>query len=56
MTSSIPAQKKAELTAATPMGRFAEAAEMAATVAFMASDEAAYITGMGLPVDGGISL
>jgi 3-oxoacyl-[acyl-carrier protein] reductase len=56
MTSSIPAQKKAELTAATPMGRFAEAAEMAATVAFLASDEAGYITGVVLPVDGGISL
>jgi 3-oxoacyl-[acyl-carrier protein] reductase len=56
MTSSIPPDKRAMLTAATPMGRFADASEMAAAVAFLASDEAAYITGVVLPVDGGISL
>jgi 3-oxoacyl-[acyl-carrier protein] reductase len=56
MTSSLPAGKLAELTAATPMGRFADAAEMAAAVAFLASDEAGYITGVVLPVDGGISI
>ena len=38
------------------MGRFAEASEMAAAVAFSASDEAAYITGVVLPVDGGLSM
>ena len=38
------------------MGRFAEASEMAAAVAFLASDEAAYITGVVLPVDGGLSM
>jgi 3-oxoacyl-[acyl-carrier protein] reductase len=42
--------------AQTRMGRFAEASEMAAAVAFLASDEASYITGVVLPVDGGISL
>lgn len=56
MIASVPADKQALLTAATPMGRFAEAAEMAAAVAFLASDEASYITGVVLPVDGGISL
>jgi 3-oxoacyl-[acyl-carrier protein] reductase len=56
MISSIPANKLAELTAAIPMGRFADAWEMAAAVAFLASDEASYITGVVLPVDGGISL
>ncbi|GLY99385.1 SDR family NAD(P)-dependent oxidoreductase [Actinoplanes sp. NBRC 103695] len=56
MISSVPPGKLAELTAAIPMGRFAEASEMAAAVAFLASDEAAYITGVVLPVDGGISL
>jgi 3-oxoacyl-[acyl-carrier protein] reductase len=56
MISSVPPAKLAELTAAIPMGRFADASEMAAAVAFLASDEAAYITGVVLPVDGGISL
>ncbi len=56
MVSSIPEDKRAMLTAVTPMGRFADASEMAAAVAFLASDEASYITGVVLPVDGGISL
>ena len=56
MISSVPPAKLAELTAAIPMGRFADVSEMAAAVAFLASDEAAYITGVVLPVDGGISL
>ena len=56
MITSIPDEKLAELTADIPMGRFAEASEMAAAVAFSASDEAAYITGAVLPVDGGLSM
>ena len=56
MVASIPAEKRALLSAAIPMGRFADPAEMAVAVAFLASDEAAYITGVVLPVDGGISI
>jgi 3-oxoacyl-[acyl-carrier protein] reductase len=56
MITSIPAEKRARLAADIPMGRFAEPAEMTAAVAFLASDEAAYITGVVLPVDGGLSL
>jgi 3-oxoacyl-[acyl-carrier protein] reductase len=56
MISSIPAEKLDEISAGIPMGRFAEAWEMAAAVAFLAADEAAYITGVVLPVDGGLSL
>jgi 3-oxoacyl-[acyl-carrier protein] reductase len=56
MISSIPEDKLAQLSAGIPMGRFAAAAEMAAAVAFLASDEASYITGVVLPVDGGLSL
>ncbi|MFG2090342.1 MULTISPECIES: SDR family NAD(P)-dependent oxidoreductase [unclassified Spirillospora] len=56
MIASIPAEKLARLTAVTPMGRFADASEIAEAVAFLASDEASYITGVVLPVDGGISL
>jgi 3-oxoacyl-[acyl-carrier protein] reductase len=56
MITSIPAEKRAQLAAGIPMGRFAEPSEMAAAVAFLASDEAAYITGVVLPVDGGLSM
>ncbi len=37
-----------------PLGRYASAAEVAAAVRFLCSDEAAYITGAVLPVDGGL--
>lgn len=56
MVSSIPPERLAELTAGIPMGRFAHPAEMAAAVAFLASEEAGYITGAILPVDGGLSM
>ncbi len=42
-----------EMTAAIPMGRFADPTETAAAVAFLASPAAGYITGVSLPVDGG---
>ncbi|MER7278574.1 SDR family oxidoreductase [Dactylosporangium sp. NPDC000244] len=56
MVSSIPPEKKQQLAAAIPMGRFAAPSEMCAAVAFLASAEAGYITGTVLPVDGGISM
>ena len=52
MIASIPPQEKEQRAAGNPMGRFAAPAEMAAAAAFLASDEAAYITGVVLPVDG----
>jgi NAD(P)-dependent dehydrogenase (short-subunit alcohol dehydrogenase family) len=38
----------------TPMGRIGKAEEIASAAAFLASDESSYITGIDLPVDGGI--
>ncbi|GLY98390.1 3-oxoacyl-ACP reductase FabG [Actinoplanes sp. NBRC 103695] len=56
MIGSIPDEKRQELEAAIPLGRFAAPSEIAATTAFLASEEAGYITGVVLPVDGGISI
>lgn len=56
MVRSIPAEKKADLARGIPMGRFADAVEMCPAVGFLASDEALYITGVVLPVDGGLSM
>lgn len=42
-----------EMQAEIPMGRFAEAIEIAAVVAFLATPAAAYLTGVSIPVDGG---
>lgn len=56
MVASIPPEKLAELAGGIPMGRFAHPSEMCAAVAFLASEEAGYITGVVVPVDGGLSM
>ena len=50
---SLPATE--ERRQSVPMGRYGRAEEIAATVAFLASEGAAYITGQNLRVDGGIT-
>jgi glucose 1-dehydrogenase len=49
-------EKKAKVESHIPMGRAGTSAEMAAAVAFLASEEAAYITGQTLYIDGGLTL
>jgi 3-oxoacyl-[acyl-carrier protein] reductase len=54
LTQDLPDPLKAEITSRTPLGRFGTTEEVAYAVAFLASDEAAYITGQVLAVDGGL--
>jgi glucose 1-dehydrogenase len=49
-------EKRAMVTQHIPMGRAGDAEEMAAVAAFLLSDEAAYITGQTIFVDGGLTL
>jgi 3-oxoacyl-[acyl-carrier protein] reductase len=54
MTASIPEDKIPFVTG--PIARFADPSEICDAVAFLGSDEASYITGVVLPVDGGLSM
>lgn len=55
LTDELPAAVRTELLAGIPQGRAGRAEEIAALVAFLASDNAAYITGQTLAVDGGLT-
>jgi len=54
MTSGLPDDVKAEFTKQIPLGRMGTAADIASAVVFLASDEASYITGQVLSVNGGM--
>ena len=56
MVKAMPSEVLERLLAELPAGRMAEPAEVAALVAYMASEEAAYVTGQAVEIDGGAAL
>jgi len=56
MTTALPEAQQEAYLASIPAGRFAEPEEVAAAVSWLASDEAAYVSGAVLPVDGGLGM
>jgi 3-oxoacyl-[acyl-carrier protein] reductase len=56
MTDVLDEGQKANLLTRVPTGRLGKPAEIAASVVFLASDEAAYVTGMTMHVNGGMAM
>jgi 3-oxoacyl-[acyl-carrier protein] reductase len=56
MTAELPEQTQADYKKSIPAGRFATANEVAKVIAWLASDDAAYISGAVIPVDGGLGM
>jgi 3-oxoacyl-[acyl-carrier protein] reductase len=56
MTAELPDDRQKAYKAAIPAGRFGQVSEVADVVRFLASDEAGYISGAVVPVDGGLGM
>jgi 3-oxoacyl-[acyl-carrier protein] reductase len=54
MTENLPAEVKAEFNRQIPLGRMGTSEDIATAVVFLASEEAGYITGATIPVNGGM--
>jgi acetoacetyl-CoA reductase len=53
MVMKVPEDIRAQIVAQIPVGRLGEPSEIARTVAFLTSDDAGFITGANIPVNGG---
>jgi 3-oxoacyl-[acyl-carrier protein] reductase len=56
MTAELPDDLKTKYLASIPAARFAEVSEVAKVITWLASDDAAYISGAVIPVDGGLGM
>ena len=56
MTKALPAEQAEAYLKSIPAGRFADPSEVASAVVWLASDDAAYISGAVIPVDGGLGM
>lgn len=56
MTDELPEAQQADYKKSIPLGRFASAGEVAKVVAWIAGDDAGYISGAVIPVDGGLGM
>jgi 3-oxoacyl-[acyl-carrier protein] reductase len=56
MTEALNEAQKAQILATIPTGRLGAGADVAAACVFLASDEAAYVTGQTLHVNGGMAM
>ena len=56
MTAALPDDRKAEILKAIPAGRLASADEVASVVTWLAGDQAGYVNGAVIPVDGGLGM
>ena len=56
MTAELPEAQQQQYLASIPAGRFASPNEVAKVIAWLASDDAGYISGAVIPVDGGLGM
>jgi len=56
MTAELSDERKAQIVTNIPLARYGSSSEVADAVAFLASPDAAYITGAVIPVDGGLGM